>query len=89
MQAQFGEKRPQRFRVKLRYCFSQRTDLSWGEVKPLFMKLHATDRRHRVSHWQDMLAYVTICEDEEVGLSSKQRFNQKKRKFEEVNAEML
>ena len=47
-------------------CYIQRTNtnLTWGDVKPLFKNLTVKKRNHRVQRWQDLLSYKTCPEVE-------------------------
>ena len=68
-------------------CYIQRTNtnLTWGDVKPLFKNLTVKKRNHRVQRWQDLLSYVTLPEVE----GSKQKWSGQKRAFDVVDAERI
>ena len=82
------EGRPEAGVLECWWCYIQRTDtnLTWGNVAPLFKKLFE-DRGDRVLGWQDhLLSYVTIDEEAE---GSKQNLRAQKRAFDTVNAERI
>ena len=68
-------------------CYIQRTNtnLTWGDVKPLFKNLTVKTRNHRVQRWQDLLSYVTCPEVE----GSKWKLKGQKRAFDVANGERI
>ena len=70
-------------------CYIQRTNtnLTWGDVKPLFKNLTVKKRNHRVQCWQDMLSYVVGSLAEVEG--SKVKLKGQKRAFDVANGERI